>query len=1115
MRKKALRKDFYMEIRKNFGRFLSIFFIVALGVSFLSGIRASEPDMRLSGDACFDKRSLMDIKVMSTLGITEDDVDAIQKIDGVEKAEGSYSTDALCSVGNKKKVLHVMSSSDDINKVEIIKGRLPQKDNECLIDTDFLAQKDYKIGDTIHLEGENLKHEKYKIVGIGNHPFYISFKRGSSTIGNGEVAGFLIVDEDAFDMEVYTEAYVRVEGAEKEIAFTDAYQEKVQLVMDGIEDISEDQCILRIDEIVAEAQKKVEEARAELETKKQEAQLQIEENEQKLKDGEAALEEGKSQIQYGKNELQIAKALLTSKKAELEAGEVQYKEGKKQLEAGKKEYNANAAKFQSQYDEGMKKIREGEALISEKETELYNAKAKLEGIRAMIDSSKEYLIQIDEWLLQHIEEDAAKQEYEKIREEVAGKIADLERQYADGMQEIQEGEAVLASKKAELAVAKEQLTAGKTKIDQAKFELDFHENELAQAKAQIDAGKQQIQETENILSSKTQELSQAEMELFRKEAELNIGKEELEKAKTEVEYQIQDGERKIQDAEDEVLRLEAPVWYIFDRDALPEYSEYGSNADRMKAIGKVFPVLFFLVAALISLTTMTRMVEEQRTQIGTLKALGYSKADIIGKYMKYAILATLGGSVFGVLIGEKVFPFIIVYAYQIMYIHIPDIVIPYQWQYGITATGIALVCTLSATLAACYKELVAQPAVLMRPAAPKQGKRILLERMTFFWRRLNFTWKSTLRNMIRYKKRFFMTIFGIGGCMSLLLVGFGLKDSIFNIADLQYGQLQMYNGSIFMSDDITTSTRAKVEEYLGSNVKIDDYMNTYMKNITAYSDNEENDAYITVMGDKQKIKDFFNLRDRKTHEEYVLSNDGVIITEKLAKMLGVKEGDSIYLKNIQEQKQQVKITNICENYMGHYIYMTPKVYEKIYGRDPVYNSIILKSDASENDLHKIGEKLLKYEGVMNVQYMEGIKKQMNDMLKSLNIVIVVLIVSAGMLAFVVLYNLNNININERKRELATIKVLGFYDMEVAAYVYRENVLLTLIGAGLGCVLGNILHRFVIVTVEVDLAMFGRTIYPYSYLFSLLFTIGFSAFVNWVMYYKLKKISMVESLKSVE
>ena len=1115
MKKKALKKDFYMEIRKNFGRFLSIFFIVALGVSFLSGIRASEPDMRLSGDACFDKRSLMDIKVMSTLGITEDDVDAIQKIEGVEKVEGSYSTDALCSVGNKKKVLHVMSSSNDINKVEIVKGRLPKKENECLIDKDFLAQKNYKIGDTIELEGENLKHKKYKVVGIGNHPFYISFKRGSSTIGNGEVSGFLIVDKKAFDMEVYTEAYVRVEDADEEIAFTDAYQDKVELVMDGIEDISEDQCILRKDEIVEEAQKEVDEAKAELETKKQEAQLEIEENEQRLKDGETELENGKAQIQYGKNELQIGKALLTSKKAELEAGEAQYQSGKKELEAGKEEYQKQAAAFQSQYDSGMERIREGEAEISKREAELYNSKAQLEGIGAMLQSSKEYLVQIDEWLLQHIEQDETREEYEKIRLEVTAKIAELEQQYAEGMQQVQEGEALLAAKKAELAVAKEQLQAGKTKLDQAKFELDFHENELIQAKAQIDTGRQQIAETESILSAKTAELTQGEMELIQKEVELNMGKEELEKAKEEAEYQLHDGELKIQDAEDEVLRLEAPVWYIFDRDVLPEYSEYGSNADRMKAIGKVFPVLFFLVAALISLTTMTRMVEEQRTQIGTLKALGYSKSDIIGKYMKYAVLATLGGSIFGVLLGEKIFPFIIVYAYQIMYIHIPDIVIPYQWQYGIAATVIALICTLSATLAACYKELVAQPAVLMRPAAPKQGKRILLERMTFFWKRLNFTWKSTLRNMIRYKKRFFMTIFGIGGCMSLLLVGFGLKDSIFNIADLQYGHLQMYNGSIFMSDDMTTSTRAKIEEYLGSNTKINDYMNTYMKNITVYSDNEENESYITVMGDKQKIKGFFNLRDRKTHEEYVLSNDGVIITEKLAKILDVKVGDSIYLNNIQEQKVQIKVSNICENYMGHYIYMSPKVYEKIYGRDPVYNSIILKSDASENDLHKIGEKLLKYEGVMNVQYMDGIKKQMNDMLKSLNIVIVVLIVSAGMLAFVVLYNLNNININERKRELATIKVLGFYDMEVAEYVYRENVLLTFIGAALGCVLGNILHRFVIVTVEVDLAMFGRTIYPMSYVYSLLFTVGFSAFVNWVMYYKLKKISMVESLKSVE
>ena len=1115
MGKKALRKDFRMEIRKNLGRFLSIFFIVALGVSFLSGIRSSEPDMRLSGDACFDKRHLMDIKVMSTLGITEDDIRELKKVDGVQRAEGSYSTDVLCSVGNKKKVLHVMSSSDHINKVDVVKGRLPKNENECLIDKDFLKFKDYKIGDTIKLEGESLKHKKLKIVGIGNHPFYISFKRGSSTIGSGEVNGFLIVDKSAFDIDVYTEAYVRVEGADKEIAFTPEYEEKVQRVMDGIEDISDHQCTLRRDEIVEEAQKKVDEAKAELEKKKQEAELQLQENEQKLNDGEAALLDAKEKIEYGKRELQIARALLGSKSAELNAGEMQYQAGKKQLEAGKAEFRKQEASFQQQYDKGMAEVRKGESVIREKENEIYAAKAKLESLRTLLDTSYEYLAEIDEWLLQHIEDDQLRQEYEQKKAELTEKIMELEQQYADAMMEVEQGEALLAQKKAELEVGKEQLQQGKMQIEQARFEIEFNERELENAKLQISAGKQQIAQTENTLSAKTDELLHGEMELIKNEVSLKMGREELEKAREEAGYKIQDGEMEIQKAEDKVLRLEAPVWYIFDRDTLPEYSEYGSNADRMKAIGKVFPVLFFLVAALISLTTMTRMVEEQRTQIGTLKALGYSKADIMGKYIKYAVFATLGGSVVGVLFGEKIFPFIIVYAYQIMYIHIPDIVIPYQWGYGIVATIIALICTLSATLMACYKELVAQPAVLMRPAAPKQGKRILLERLTFFWKHLNFTWKSTLRNMIRYKKRFFMTVFGIGGCMSLLLVGFGLKDSIFNIAELQYGQLQMYNGSVFMSDDITASNRAKAEKYVDNNVEISDYMNAYMKNIIVYSANEENESYITVIGDKQKTKDFFTLRNRKTHEEYMLTNDGVIITEKLSQMLNVKKGDSIYIKDIQEQKQQVKITDICENYMGHYIYMTPKVYEKIYGRDPVYNTILLKSDTSDAKLHKIGEKLLTYDGVMNVQYMDNIRQQMDDMLKSLNIVIVVLIVSAGMLAFVVLYNLNNININERKRELATIKVLGFYDMEVAAYVYRENILLTFIGAALGCILGNILHRFVIVTVEVDLAMFGRTIYSSSYLYSLLFTIGFSAFVNWVMYYKLKKISMVESLKSVE
>ena len=471
----------------------------------------------------------------------------------------------------------------------------------------------------------------------------------------------------------------------------------------------------------------------------------------------------------------------------------------------------------------------------------------------------------------------------------------------------------------------------------------------------------------------------------------------------------------------------------------------------------------------------------------------------------------------GVLVGEKVLPYIIIYAYGIMYHHIPEILVPYHIGYALAASFVAIACTLGATMLSCYREMGAQPAVLMRPPAPKNGKRVLLERVTFIWKHLSFIWKSTVRNLMRYKKRFFMTIFGIGGCMALMLVGFGLRDSIFEIADLQYAQIQTYDGSIFPEEDLTEAEEAELEKFLSKDPDVSRFMNATMMNVTLKHGEKERDAYQCVFADPGEVEKYVNFRDRRTKKAYELTDEGVILSEKTAKLLNVEAGQKIEIKDEAAGNPEVKVTAICENYMGHYIYFTPACYEKVYGRIPEYNCLLFaaKDSCTKEELEKAGEDILARDEVLSVSYMHEIEKQLNEMLKSLNLVIVVLIISAGMLAFVVLYNLNNINIAERQRELATLKVLGFYDKEVGAYVYRENILLTFIGALVGAGLGRILHLFIIQTVEVDAAMFGRNINPPSYLYSLLFTIAFSLIVNGVMYFKLKKIDMVESLKSIE
>ena len=1103
MKMKPTHKDFYMEIRKSPGRFLSILFIVALGVAFFSGIRASEPDMRLTGDTYFDESNLMDIKAFSTYGVTQDDVDAILKIDGVEHAEGAYSADFMQVVDKKQKVLHVISLQDEMNQVKLSDGRMPQKAGECLADQDA----GYKVGDTIKLRSgtsdeviDTLTTDTLKVVGLCSSPMYISYGRGSATIGTGTISAFVMVPEETFDMDVYTELYVQVKGAKNEVAFTDGYDKKVEKVLDQIEDITDERAEIRKQELVNEAQEKIDEAREELEQGRADAASELADAAAKIADAEEQLTSGKAQITSGKKQIASAKNTLSKKESELEQAQNQYNAGLAQLQEGEAQYEAGLAQYEAAKPEAEAKIQSGREEIEKKKQELVEAPAQLEQLKQMVAGLEQ---KQTAGIITEEEEATLK----KLKE---NQIPQLEYFIANGEQLIASGEAELDAAQKQLDDTAATLAQTKSELDAAKASLNGVPQQLASGKAQIQSGWAEIRKQEKKLEEGATEIAENEAKVAEAKIEYANGEEEAAQ-------KIAEGEQKIADAEAKVQDIEKPTWYVYDRDTLTEYSGYGENAERLGAIGRVFPVLFFLVAALISLTSMTRMVEEQRTAIGTMKALGYSKMSIAKKYLGYALIATAGGSVLGVLIGEKILPYIIVYAYGILYKHITHILIPYQWIYAWMAAAAAIVCTMAATFFACYKELVAQPAVLMRPPAPKNGQRVFLERIKFIWKHLSFTWKSCIRNLTRYKKRFFMTVFGIGGCMGLMLVGYGIKDSCYEIAELQFRDIQMYDGSVYLKEDISDETRQNLLDYMKDDSDISHYMQTSMKNVTLVNGKNKRDTYQVVFSEPKDVKDYFDFHDRKSKEEYTLDDVGVIISEKTGKLLNAKAGDTIEIKDEENGNKKVKIAHICENYMGHYIFFTPSYYEKVYGENSEYNSIFFagqKGDTQE-DYNKIGEDILTQDGALSVSYMRDIEKQLDDMLKSLNLVIVVLIISAGMLAFVVLYNLNTVNITERQRELATLKVLGFYDLEVAEHVYRENVLLTFIGAAVGVVLGKFLHAFIIDTVEVDTAMFGRNINFSSYMYSLLFTILFSLIVNGIMYFKLKKIDMVESLKSIE
>ena len=1284
---KALHKDFWMEIRKSKARFISIFLIVALGVAFFSGIQASSPDMRYSGDAYYEAAKLMDLKIQGTLGLTQRDVKAVSDIDGVELAEGSYSTDVMSGEDDARKVLHLEAISSNFNLLTADEGRIPEKSGEIFLDKPFAKNRGYKIGDTISVsedgDSELLKKTTYTVVGIGSSPLYISFNRGNTTLGSGEVSGFGYILPEDFEQEAFTQIYIMVHESGDVISYTDAYDNLIKKIRKRVEGIEKEQCSLRYEEIVAEANEKLDDARKELEDGKKESEEKLGDAKKKLDDGQKKYEDGKKEYEDGKQQLSDAKKELTDGKQQLADGRKQIEDGWSQLNSAKQQVEdglsqLNTARSQladseaqinekqaeltagyeqltaakQQVSDGEAQLREAEKTLESKQAELDSGREQLEtgkntiketktaltgqkeqceaGLvqvsegESQINSSEEALsgqqAQLDELTSQKealssqaaelqaqydagaeagkteeelaelstqiqtlngqisaMEEqinagqaqiDGAQAELTAKKSELAQTRAELESslgqinegfsqikeqeetlsrteaQLNEGQEELDKGKKELETKKAELSAAKEEIAAnqatlddGQSQLDSARAQLSSGRQQLEEKQAQLNAGQAEIQaNTEKLTSSQAeldaneQKLLDGEKEIRENEQKLKDAKKDLEDAKKKLsdgkkEYQdgkkeaddkIAEAQQKIEDAQKEVDDIETPEWILSDRNDLPEYSDFGDNAERLKNIGKVFPMIFFLVAALISLTTMTRMVEEQRTQIGTMKALGYGKASIASKYLSYAFLATVGGSIAGVLFGEKVLPFIIIQAYGIMYWNIGDhMQLDYELQYALIASGAAVICTMGATLFSCAKTLAETPASLMRPPAPKEGKRILIERISFIWKHLSFSWKSSMRNLFRYKKRLFMTIFGIAGSMGLMLVGFGLYDSIMDIAILQYDQIQHYDAMVINDEDATDSQEKDLLKFLDGNSEIDHYTRVQLTKMTAPKEKGSVSIYVYVPENTENFKEDVTLRDRKSHEQYELTDDGAVICEKTASLIGVKTGDEITLEK-DNRKYKVKITAVTENYMGHYVYMTPPCYEKTFGEKPEYSSTVytMKEDA-ESDLETLGNAILKYPAALSISYTSSTAGQVERMLGSLGAVIWVLIISAGMLAFVVLYNLNNINITERQRELATLKVLGFYDGEVSQYVFRENVLLSFIGILAGAVFGIFLHRYVITTVEVDAVMFGRNIKPISFVYSGLITFGFSMFVNMVMHFKLKKIDMVESLKSVE
>ncbi len=1102
--KKSLLKDTVRQIKNTFKRFLSILLIVFLGVGFFAGIRATSPDMKDAVDTYYDSQNMMDLEVISTLGLTEDDIKAIKNIDGVENAVLAHSFDATVKTEDKDIVVKVESLPTEINELKIIEGKLPEEQNECVVEESFLIGTKFKIGDyiTINLENtqtdsesleekQTVKNSNMKIVGTVESPEYISRTRGTSKLGAGTINYYMFIPEENIDMEAYTIAYITVKDAKELETYNKDYQDMIDEVSDKIEKISEERRQARYQEIVDEAKEKLDSAQNEYDTQKKQAEDEITQAQKQLEDAKNKVESGKAELEKSKK----------SSRSEFEKAETNLISGEEQLKKAKEEYESKKDEANKQIEEAEQKIKQLKE-IQGNYTELKAQTTKLEESISGINKALEQLKQDETINADKIAElEKQKAELNVALEKINASISMIENSCKQQGFKADEISTLVTSIESQVKDAKNQLNDAETKIKNT-------ENELAQGREKLKASKNEV----------NKKLATAQTELEQAEAEINENGNKLNDAKKEMEEKLEDAQKKLNDAKLQIEKIKKPKWYILDRNSNYGYAEYIQDTDRIGNLAKVFPLVFFLVAALISLTSMSRMIEEQRVQIGTLKALGYNKLSISMKYIIYALLATIIGGVLGMIVGFKMLPQIIYSMYAMMYT-LPGIECKFQMDVGMLGLFAALACTLGATIYTCVKELSEKPATLMLPRAPKPGKRILLERIKFIWNKMKFTQKVTARNIFRYKKKFLMTIVGVAGCTALIITGFGIRDAVSKMIPSQYGEIFKYDSIVSLKDDISNKQIEEEQSKIQNLDNIDNTISCYMKTVEITNIKNSQTLNLIVFKEDQDFSEFVTLKSRSGKENYKLQNDSVVISEKIASTLKIKVGDTITIKNTDDIEKDIKVGAITENYLYHYIYMTDELFNELYGANAYKpNTILIKENTatSENDEEEIGRQILSdTERVSGVTFLSKTKDIFRDVMDKMQLVVYILIIAAGLLAFAVLYNLSNVNISERVRELATIKVLGFYDKEVFDYVIKETRILTAIGILLGMFGGYFLTMYIIKTCELDMLMFDKRIGIMSFVYGIIITVVFAEIVNIAVNRILKKINMADSLKSVD
>lgn len=1090
------KKDTLRLIKNTKERFFSLVAIIVIGVAFFVGVSGSSYIMGKNVDAYADETNLKDITIYSNYGFDEEDVSAVDQMSKVEKAEGSKFVDVLASSSSSSKItrIHSYNADNTINQFVLKEGRLPKNKNEVVAEKGTDMQDNFKVGDEITLtRPENdldtyLSVQKVKVVGLIDTPLYINETKETSTLSNQYIATYFYIPEEAFTLDYFTEINVLTKDGKSMYAFSDAYKEYCAEVKADIQDLGIVEARHRRDTIIEKAKEQYQQGYEEYKDALREYEDGISQGQQKIDEAEEQLSSGKEELASGKQKLidsqnQLDNETSTARR-QLDEKSAQIAEAKQHLEQAKQQLDSHADDIeQAKSAVSMYEMLDAiQTQLPADDIDLSQDERYKEILQKLRDNG---IVSADEtnFLVSRIT-NLIEQAKNKIVEQAGMSIADIRAK----IQEYENGLEQYTTSKAQLDAAEVQLQSAYQQLDTT----------IASSKAQIQSGWQEIQDNTTVLQEG--------------EASLNQGKEELEKNKESGQTQLNEAKEKLDKAKQDIADLEKASWTVLDRTQHYGMETYSGTVDQMAAIGRIFPVFFFLVAALVCLTTMTRMIDEERGQLGIMRALGYTQLQCCTKYLFYAFCATIIGSILGSILGTATFPLIIYNAWKMLYIE-PDMKLYIPWHLILLSMVSFVAVMLLTTYSVCHRSMKEVPSQLLRPASPKLGKSSMLEHIGFIWNHLSFTWKVTIRNLLRYKRRLVMTVIGVGGCTALMVIGFGVRDSINQMVKLQFTDITHYDGSAKINDDLTKEEKENEIQSIKEDTDISSLVSAVSYSGKLTKEDEEETVITQIFQDNDEIQDLYTLRTRKGHKPIAIKDDGIVISEKLSEDLGIKVGDNVTIESKYGVKKEVKVTAICEMYIQHYVFMTQNAYKKIFETNVDADTLFMKC-ATDNST-KLQKQLAADANIEAISFYDVTLDNFNNMVKTLDFIIIVLIASSMALAFVVLGNLMNINISERQREIATLKVLGFRKREVQSYIYKENNVLTILGAFAGLPLGVALHHWIMHELQFSYVMYGVDVMPLSLCISVIMTTAFGILVNQLMKKKLSSIEMVESLKSVE